>query len=93
MVCILNSKNLTLINCVINGTQPFCYCKKLKLINCQLINADFAFENSEVNAKLVGKVISIKNPLKGKIYVDEVDEIRYLIVKTAVALVFPSPKG
>ena len=69
------SENLTLINCIINGTQPFCYCKKLKLINCQLINADFAFENSEVSATLNGKVISIKNPLKGKIIVDEVDEV------------------
>lgn len=69
------SKNLTFINCTIKGTQPFCYCKGLKLINCQLIDADFAFENSEVNATLKGKVISIKNPLKGKIIVDEVDDI------------------
>lgn len=69
------SKNLTLINCKIIGTQPFCYCDNLKLINCEMIDADFAFENSKVNATLIGKLISIKNPIKGKILVDHVDEI------------------
>ncbi len=63
------SDNLTFINCKIQGTQPFCYCKNLKLLNCELIDADFAFENSKVNATLNGKVISIKNPLKGQIYI------------------------
>ena len=69
------SKNLTLINCKIKGTQPFCYCQKLKLINCEMIDADFAFENSTVNATLKGSLISIKNPIKGRIIVDRVDEI------------------
>ena len=69
------SNKLTLINCVIKGTQPFCYCNDLTLINCELIDADFAFENSKVNASIKGNVISIKNPLKGKIVVDSVDEI------------------
>ena len=69
------SDNVTLINCIIEGTQPFCYCKKLKLINCQLKNADLCFENSEVNATIIGSVESIKNPLKGKIFVDEVKDI------------------
>ena len=69
------SENLTLINCKIIGTQPFCYCKKLKLINCEMINCDLAFEYSEVEADIIGKVDSIKNPLDGIIKVDEVGEI------------------
>ncbi len=73
------SDNLTLINCKIQGTQPFCYCKHLQLINCELIDADFAFENSSVEATLVGKVISIKNPLKGHIYIE--GELKELIIQ------------
>ena len=69
------SNNVTLINCVIEGTQPFCYCKKLKLINCKFEKADLCFENSEVNATIIGRVDSIKNPLKGKIIVDEVGQV------------------
>ena len=69
------SKNVSLINCKIIGTQPFCYCKKLNIINCEFVDADLAFENSEVNAYIIGSVNSIKNPLKGKIIVDEVKEV------------------
>ena len=38
-------------------------------------NCDLAFEYSEVNADIVGNIISIKNPKSGKIKVDSVDEI------------------
>lgn len=69
------SKNLTLINCLISGTQPLCYCKNLKLINCRTENCDLAFEYSEVNADIKGRIVSIKNPKKGKITVDGADEI------------------
>lgn len=69
------SDGLTLINCKIEGTQPLCYCKNLKLINCEMKNCDLAFEYSEVNADIVGNIISIKNPKSGKIKVDSVDEI------------------
>ena len=69
------SENLTLINCTIIGTQPFCYSKNLKLVDCKMIDCDFSFEYSDVNASIIGKVDSIKNPLSGKIVVDEVGEI------------------
>lgn len=69
------SENLTFINCKIIGTQPLCYCKNLKLINCTTEAADFAFEYSEVDADIKGAIVSIKNPYKGKIVVDEVNEI------------------
>ena len=69
------SEGLTLINCTIISHQPLCYCKNLKLINCKMDNSDLAFEYSEVEATLIGSIQSIKNPLKGKIVVDEVKEI------------------
>lgn len=69
------SKGLTLENCKIIGTQPFCYCTNLKLINCEMIDCDLAFERSEVEASITTPVISIKNPLSGKICVPSVGEI------------------
>lgn len=71
------SENLTFINCTIKGIQPLCYCKNLKLINCKMIDANLAFEYSEVNAVVKGYVESIKNPLSGTIEVDSVGEIIY----------------
>jgi len=58
-----------------SGTQPLCYCKNLKLINCEMHGADFAFEKSDVEAEITTPVISIKNPLSGHISVPAVDEI------------------
>jgi len=69
------SKNLTLVNCKIIGTQPLCYCENLKLINCTTEQCDLAFENSDVEASILGNVESIKNPLSGVIYVDSVNDV------------------
>lgn len=69
------SENLTFINCTIKGTQPLCYCKNLKLINCVMEDCDLAFERSDVEAEILTPVISIKNPLSGRISVPAVGEI------------------
>ena len=69
------SDNLTLINCHIEGTQPLCYCTNLKLINCTTSGCDLAFETSDVEATIIGKIDSIKNPRSGNIYVDELGKI------------------
>lgn len=69
------SEGLTLINCKIIGTQPLCYCKNLKLIDCEMIETDLAFEKSQVEVTVITPVISIKNPLSGRIFVPEVGEI------------------
>lgn len=68
-------ENVTFENCTLIGTQPLCYCKNLKLINCKMIDTDLAFEKSEVEATITSSVISIKNPMKGKIVVQDVSEI------------------
>ncbi|MCM1194033.1 MAG: DUF3737 family protein, partial [Acetatifactor muris] len=68
------SDGLTLVNCKIIGTQPLCYCKNLKLVDCEMIDTDLAFEKSDVEATVTTPVISIKNPLSGRIFVPEVGE-------------------
>ena len=69
------SENVTFENCTIQGTQPLCYCKNLKLIDCKMIDADLSFEKSDVDAKLIGDIVSIKNPKSGSIRVDRVGEM------------------
>jgi len=69
------SSKLTLDHCKIIGTQPLCYCKELKLIDCEMIDCDLSFEKSEVEAKLISPIISIKNPKQGTIVVPKVNEI------------------
>ena len=69
------SNHVTLQNCIIIGTQPFCYCKNLNLVHCEMINADLCFEKSDVYAIITTPVVSIKNPLSGRIFVPSVQEI------------------
>ncbi len=69
------SENVTFENCRIIGTQPLCYCKSLKLINCEMVDTDLAFERSHVEATLIAPIVSIKNPMSGHIYVPEAGEI------------------
>lgn len=69
------SDGLTLINCKIIGTQPFCYCKNLTLVDCEMQETDLSFEKSEVQATITTPVLSIKNPLSGRITVPSVGEI------------------
>lgn len=52
------AKNVTFINCTIEGTQPLCYCKNLVLKDCKMIKTDLSFENSEVNASIIGHIES-----------------------------------
>lgn len=69
------AEGLTLVDCTIIGTQPLCYCKDLKLINCKMIDCDLSFENSHVEADIIGEVTSVKNPLSGYIRADGYEEV------------------
>ena len=70
-----NSKNLRFINCTLDSNQGMCYIENLELINCRLMNTDLAFELSTVNADVKSKIISVKNPISGKIHAEEIGEI------------------
>ncbi len=70
------SKNLRLIRCHITGEQPLCYCENLYMEDCTMgEDANLAFEYSTIQARIKGKVHSIKNPTSGNIEVDSVGEI------------------
>jgi len=69
------SDHLTLIHCKITGTQPFCYCTDLRLIHCEMTGTDLCFEKSTVHAVLTSPMVSIKNPLRGKITVPQLGEL------------------
>lgn len=70
-----NSKNLTLINCTIESLQGMCYIDNLVMKNCTLINTTLAFEYSNVNVEVNGKIESILNPASGVIKADEIGEL------------------
>lgn len=71
-----NSKNVTLINCTIESLQGFCYMKGVTLINCRLLNTNLCFEFCEnIDADIISEVISIKNPISGKIKVKKLQEL------------------
>ena len=63
------------MRCHIKGTQPLCYCKNLKLIDCTTEDCDLAFEYCSVDATIKGKILSVKNPESGKICADEIGEL------------------
>ena len=69
------SDRLTLIRCHIKGTQPFCYCRRLTLIDCTMEDCDLVFEYSDVKADIRSEVLSVKNPHKGRIVADKIGEI------------------
>ena len=68
-------ENVTFEHCKIIGTQPLCYCKGLRLVDCEMIDTDLSFEKSQVEATITTPVISIKNPLSGRITVPAVGEL------------------
>lgn len=69
-----NSENVKLIDCKIEGNKPLSYSKNVNLVNCTMENCEECFEQSEVNGFIVGKVKSIKNPIKGNLFVEECEE-------------------
>ena len=68
-------ETVTFERCRIIGTQPLCYCKGLKLIDCEMVNTDLAFEKSEVEATVTTAIDSIKNPYAGRISAPAAGEI------------------
>ncbi len=69
------SENLRLVRCKVIGTQPLCYAKGLILEDCEMIDCDLSFENSTVTATVKGDIMSVKNPISGKITADSIGEI------------------
>lgn len=64
------SENLKFVRCRIIGTQPLCYAKNLVLEDCEMEECDLSFENSDVKARVKGRITSVKNPRSGQIIAD-----------------------
>lgn len=63
-----NSSNITFVNCTMESNQGLCYMDHVKLVNCKVVRTDLSFELcSDIDADIVTKVDSIKNPISGKI--------------------------
>ncbi|MDO5536087.1 MAG: DUF3737 family protein, partial [Desulfovibrionaceae bacterium] len=69
------SDDLVLDHCRILSSQPLCYCRNLRLIDCEVIDSDLCFEKSDLDAVITTPVDSIKNPLSGRIVLPAVDEL------------------
>lgn len=69
------SENLKFVRCRIIGTQPLCYAKNLVLEDCEMVDCDLSFENSDVNAEIKGSITSVKNPMRGQIVADSIEEL------------------
>lgn len=69
------SDGVTFEDCLLRGTQPLCQARHLRLVHCRMEEADRAFEKSDVEAEVLGRIESIKNPLSGVITCDEVGSI------------------
>lgn len=69
------SEGLTLIRCRISGTQPLCYCRGLTLVDCTMEGADLAFEYSDVDVRVLGRIDSVKNPRSGRIRAGSIGEV------------------
>ena len=70
-----NSKNLTFINCDIESNQGMCYIRDLTMKGCRLNNTDLCFEYCTVDAEINSDIISVKNPISGRIVADRIGEI------------------
>lgn len=69
------SEGLRFVRCQIIGTQPLCYARNLVLEDCEMIDCDLSFENSDVKATIKGSITSVKNPMSGQIIADQIGEI------------------
>lgn len=71
-----HSRNLKLVRCRINGTQPLCYASGLVMEDCVMGDeCDLAFEDSDFNATVNSAIVSVKNPRSGHLKALAIGEI------------------
>ena len=70
-----NSENVTLINCRIKSLQGLCYVNELKVKDCFMEGSSLCFEYSSVSADIKDSLISVINPLSGKISAKRIEKL------------------
>jgi hypothetical protein len=71
-----HARNVTFVRCSLQGPQPLCYATGLVLRSCSLVDADRAFEYSDVDAEITGHVDSVLNPRSGRIVAGSIGTLR-----------------
>ena len=65
-----------MVNCTIESDQGLCYLDGIKLVNCKVLRTDLAFEYCKnIDAEITTNVMSVKNPISGRIHAHKIDEI------------------
>lgn len=71
-----HSRNLHLVRCRINGTQPLCYTEGLVMEDCTMGDeCDLAFEDSDLQATVNSAIVSVKNPRTGRLHALTIGEV------------------
>lgn len=71
-----HSRNLRLVRCRINGTQPLCYAENLVMEDCTMGDeCDLAFEDSVLQATVKSSIVSVKNPRSGSLSALAIGEV------------------
>lgn len=71
-----HSRNLRLVRCRINGTQPLCYAENLVMEDCVMGDeCDLAFEDSVLQATVKSSIVSVKNPRSGSLSALAIGEV------------------
>ncbi len=71
-----NTLNIAFINCELDSIQGLCYIDTLRLVNCKMYNTNLSFELCQnIDAEIVTKVDSIKNPISGRIRCKGYDDL------------------
>ena len=71
-----NSKDIVLKNCKVISHQGFCYIENLKMIDCIIEDSDLIFEYcSNIDIDVKSRLLSVKNPLSGRISSYGIDEL------------------
>ncbi|RUL60334.1 DUF3737 family protein [Prevotella koreensis] len=71
-----HSKNVRVVRCHITGEQPLCYAENLVLEDCTFgEDCDRVFEDSDVQADIIGSITEVKNPRTGRIVADSIGRI------------------
>lgn len=80
--CVLNgdrlgwyAKDLKLVRCRISGAKPFRCCERLVLEDCSMDGCTDAFEYSDVDALLTGRLAGVRNPLHGSVTADAIESV------------------
>ena len=70
-----HAKNITVCNSIVKGEYLAWYSENITFENCTMIDCDLSFERSEVEADIIGDIVSVKNVYSGYVRAESIGEI------------------